>query len=358
MENIKLIIDLGATKSKYNDGDHNLQLSTRKKQMTLTDKLENENVSFNSKQATRLDTDPSSQVDYSNSSVSIVIPVYNEANSLPDLLDELTSILDKLKRPWEILVINDGSTDATLEVLKGRPVRTISHPYNIGNGGAIKTGIRHAVGEIIVTMDGDSQHDPKDIPLLLSPIGPFDMVVGARRNSFYQGIHRAIANKFYNFVASYVSDFKIRDLTSGFRAIKAEILRRYLYLLPNTFSYPTTLTLALIRSGHSLKYQPVRALKRTGKSKIRLLPDGIRFLLIIFKISTLFSPLKVFLPFSWIFFVLGLVNYSYTYYVNQEFTSMSLFMFIGGFLFFLLGLISEQISQLRFDRAEDPHSPS
>ena len=166
------------------------------------------------------------------------------------------------------------------------------------------------------------------------------------------------AKKFYNFVASYVSDFKIRDITYGFRGIKAEILRRYLYLLPNTFSYPTTLTLALIRSGHSLKYQPVRALRRTSKSKSRLLPDGIRFLLIIFKISTLFSPLKVFLPFSWIFFVLGLINYSYTYYVNQEFTSMSLFMFIGGFLFFLLGLISEQIAQLRFDRAEDPHSPS
>ena len=326
--------------------------------MTSTDKLENENASLNPKQATQLDTNSSIQGDYSNSSVSIIIPVYNEANSLPNLLDELTSILDGLKRPWEILVVNDGSTDATLEVLKGRRVRTISHPYNIGNGGAIKTGIRYSVGEIIVTMDGDSQHDPKDIPLLLSPIGPFDMVVGSRSNGFSQGTHRAIANKFYNFIASYVSDFKILDLTSGFRAIKAEILRRYLYLLPNTFSYPTTLTLALIRSGHSLKYQPIKALQRGSKSKIHLLPDGIRFLLIIFKISTLFSPLKVFLPFSWIFFFLGLINYSYTYYVNQEFTSMSLFMFIGGFLFFLLGLISEQISQLRFDRAEDPHSPS
>lgn len=326
--------------------------------MTPTDILVNEPVSLNLKRADQLDTHLSTESDYSSASVSVIVPVYNEANSLPNLLDELTIILGRLKRPWEILIVNDGSTDATLEVLKGRPVRTISHPYNIGNGGAIKTGIRYAVGEIIVTMDGDSQHDPKDIPLLLSPIGPFDMVVGARSNSFSQGTHRGIANKFYNLIASYVSDFKILDLTSGFRAIKARMLRRYLYLLPNTFSYPTTLTLALIRSGHSLKYQPIRALKRGSKSKIRLFPDGIRFLLIIFKISTLFSPLKIFLPFSWMFSALGLINYSYTYYLNQEFTSMSLFLFIGAFLFFLLGLISEQISQLRFDRAEDPHSPS
>ena len=153
--------------------------------------------------------------------------------------------------------------------------------------------------------------------------------------------------------AMWATDFAIKDLTSGFRAVKSAVLKRFTYLLPNTFSYPTTLTLALLRAGYSLRYEPIRSCTRLGKSKIRLLNDGIRFLLIIFKIATLFSPLKIFLPFSWLFFALGLGNYAYTYFTTHRLTNMTVLCFIAGFLFFLLGLISEQIAQLRFDRSED-----
>ncbi len=294
---------------------------------------------------------------YDHASISVVIPAYDEARSLPGLIDDLTTELKRLGRPWEILVIDDGSTDDTVEALQDKDVRIISHPYNIGNGAAIKTGIRQASGEIVVMMDGDGQHNPYDLPRLVSPIGPYDMVVGARVNGFRQNKHRALANRLYSGLASYVTHFRVRDLTSGFRAIKAQVLKRYCYLLPNTFSYPTTLTLSLLRTGHSLKYEPIQTAARLGRSKIRLFSDGLRFLLIIFKIATFFSPLKIFLPFSGLFFALGLANYSYTYYTSHRFTSMSLLMFVAGSLFFLLGLISEQIAQLRLDRTEEPTHP-
>lgn len=291
--------------------------------------------------------------DYDNASVSVIIPVHDEVCSLPGLVDALTILLKSLDRPWEILVINDASTDGTVEALHDKEIRVISHPYNMGNGAAIKTGIRHALGKIVVMMDGDGQHNPHDIPRLISQIGLYDMVVGARSNGFKQHKTRTLANNIYNWLASYITNFRVRDLTSGFRVIKTHILKRYLYLLPNTFSYPTTLTLALLRSGHSLKYEAIETSTRLGRSKIRLFSDGIRFLVIIFKIATLFSPLKIFLPFSWLFFAMGVANYCYTYYMSYQFTSMSLLMFIAGFLFFLLGLISEQIAQLRLDRTEE-----
>ena len=179
------------------------------------------------------------------------------------------------------------------------------------------------------------------------------MVVGARTDGFSHNKHRAIANQCYNLLASYVAHFAIKDLTSGFRAVKSGVLQRFTYLLPNTFSYPTTLTLALLRAGYSLRYEPIASALRTGKSRIKLLSDGIRFLLIIFKIATFFSPLKVFLPFSWLFFALGLGNYAYTYFTAHRLTNMTVLCFVAGFLFFLLGLISEQIAQLRFDRSEE-----
>jgi len=291
--------------------------------------------------------------DYDNASVSVIIPVHDEVCSVPELVDDLTALLKRLDRPWEILVINDGSTDGIVEALYNKGIRVISHPYKMGNGAAIKTGIRHALGKIVVMMDGDGQHNPHDIPRLISQIGFYDMVVGARSNGFRQNKHRVLANIIFNWLASYITNFRVKDLTSGFRVVKTNILKRYLYLLPNTFSYPTTLTLSLLRSGHSLKFEPIQTSTRLGKSKIRLFSDGIRFLVIIFKIATFFSPLKIFLPFSWLFFAMGLANYSYTYYMSYQFTSMSLLMFVAGFLFFLLGLISEQIAQLRLDRTEE-----
>jgi glycosyltransferase involved in cell wall biosynthesis len=282
-----------------------------------------------------------------------VIPAHNESESIAGVLEKAIEVMKSLGRPWEIIVVDDGSSDQTLESINDLPVRIVAHPYNIGNGAAIKTGIRHANGEILVMMDADGQHDPSDIPRLIAAIGPYDMVVGARTNGFSHNHHRAIANQCYNLFASYVAHFAIKDLTSGFRAVKSAVLRRFTYLLPNTFSYPSTLTLALLRAGYSLKYEPVEAEVRRGKSKIRLVRDGVRFLLIIFKIATLFSPLKIFLPFSWLFFALGLGNYAYTYFTQHRLTNMTVVCSVAGFLFFLLGLISEQIAQLRFDRSEE-----
>jgi glycosyltransferase involved in cell wall biosynthesis len=290
---------------------------------------------------------------FENASISLLIPAHNESESIAGLLDRAVEVMKGLGRAWEIIVVDDGSSDNTLESIKDRPVKIIAHPYNIGNGAAIKTGIRHANGEILVMMDADGQHDPNDIPRLIATIGPYDMVVGARTNGFDRNKHRAIANQCYNLLASYVAHFAIKDLTSGFRGIKSDVLKRFTYLLPNTFSYPSTLTLALLRAGYSLRYEPIVAGSRSGKSKIKLVSDGLRFVLIIFKIAIFFSPLKIFLPISWLFFALGLGNYAHTYFTVHRLTNMTVLCFVAGFLFFLLGLISEQIAQLRFDRSED-----
>lgn len=290
--------------------------------------------------------------DYRGASVSVIVPVHNEEDAIVNLIQQIILVLKGLGRPWEVVIVDDGSTDETLKRIESLEVKVIAHPYNIGNGAAIKTGIRHACGEVILMMDGDGQHDPADIARLIEQIGPYDMVVGARSNGS-QNTHRLVANQFYNLFASYVAHFFIRDLTSGFRAIKASVLKRFTYLLPNTFSYPTTITLALLRSGHSLCYEPIVTAERRSKSKIRPMQDGILFLLIIFKIATFFSPLKIFLPFSLLFLAAGASNYAYTYYTTHRLTNMSVLCFIASFLFFLLGLISEQIAQLRFDRSEE-----
>jgi glycosyltransferase involved in cell wall biosynthesis len=229
----------------------------------------------------------------------------------------------------------------------------------MGNGTAIKTGIRHARGDVVVLMDSDGQHNPEDIPRLLAEIPTHGMVVGARTRTSETALYRDLANYIYNLFASYICSFKIEDLTSGFRAIRTPLARQFLYLLPNTFSYPTTLTLAVLRSGHCITYVPIRTVKRVGKSKIKPLKDGPRFLVIMFKIATLFSPLKVFLPVSLLITGLGVFWYLYTNFVGgPKLPPATVIMVISGILFFLMGLISEQIAQLRYDRSEDGYTVS
>lgn len=282
--------------------------------------------------------------------ISIIIPAYNEEEIIGEVVGGIKKIMEG---DYEILVVDDGSVDRTEEVAEKAGARVIKHPYNIGNGAAVKTGIRAAKGEILVTMDGDGQHSPEDIPKLLQDIGKYDMVVGARSKDSETKVHRNFANKIYNLFATYVAGGKIHDLTSGFRAVKTHIAKRFVYLLPNTFSYPSTITLSLIRAGYSVKYEPIRVRSRTGKSKIRLFSDGLRFFLIMFKIATLFSPMKIFLPSSLSLIFLGIGYYFYTFINFNRFTNMSLLLIVSGILFFLLGLISEQIAQLRFDRSEE-----
>ncbi len=254
---------------------------------------------------------------------------------------------------FEIIVVNDGSTDETASVARDSGAIVYSHPYNIGNGAAIKSGIRIASGDILVFMDGDGQHDPKDIEGMLSHLPEYDMVVGARGKEHHASWSRALGNRIYNRFASYVAKFQVEDLTSGFRAIKADLARNLLYLLPNTYSYPTTMTLGVLRSGKSVKYVAIRAeARKRGKSNIKLMRDGVRFFMIILKICALYSPLRIFLPVSAFLFCTGFFYYLYTYAVWGRFTNMSALLFTTSIIVFMMGLVSEQICQMRFERSE------
>ncbi len=287
----------------------------------------------------------------SETKVSIIIPVYNEAG----IIENIVSDIKTLYPAYEIIVMNDGSTDNTAAEAQRAGAKVFSHPYNIGNGAAIKSGIRVATGDILVFMDGDGQHNPEDITKLLEHLSEFDMVVGARSISDQASLGRALGNKLYNWFASYVAKFSITDLTSGFRAVKSRVARNFLYLLPNTYSYPTTLTLGVLRSGMSVKYIPINIRKRrAGKSNIRLVADGVRFFMIITRICTLYSPMRVFLPVSFMIFLLGVANYLYTYVTHSRFTNMSVFLFVASIIIFMMSLISEQITQMRFERRATP----
>jgi len=281
--------------------------------------------------------------------VSIVIPAYNEAHSIGKLVSDIKTTYPG----FEIIVVDDGSSDGTGAVASESGAVVYKHPYNIGNGAAIKSGIRIAGGEIIVFMDADGQHDPGHIKTLIENIPEFDMVVAARPKGDQASWVRGLGNRVYNWLASYVSKFTIQDLTSGFRAVKSDVAHNLLYLLPNTYSYPTTLTLGALRTGRSLKYVQLRSqARKMGKSKIRIVRDGVRFFMIITKICTLYSPLRIFLPASLGIFLTGLGYYLYTFFSAGRFTNMSALLFTTSILIFMLGLISEQISQMRFERSE------
>jgi glycosyltransferase involved in cell wall biosynthesis len=241
--------------------------------------------------------------------VSVIIPAKNEMASIGAVVSAVREQLPDA----EIIVVDDGSDDQTAELARQHGADVHSHPVSLGNGAAVKAGARRARGEILVFLDADGQHDPKDIPRLLGQIeAGFDMAVGARNTGSHANFARLMANGAYNVIASMVTGRAIPDLTSGFRAARARLFRQYLYLLPNGFSYPTTITMAFIRSGYLVDFVDIEAAKREGKSHIRPLRDGIRFLLIIFKISTLYSPLKLFLPTSFLFLAVGLGYYAYT----------------------------------------------
>ena len=288
-----------------------------------------------------------------NPEISVIIPAYQEQETIQSIINRTHQVLSRLDRSYEIIVVNDGSSDATAEYARRAKARVLSHPYNMGNGAAVKTGIRNAQGDIMIMFDADGQHAPEDIPRLLEKLGPYDMVVAARTSDSDTSFHRDIANRIYNSLATYVCGQKIEDLTSGFRALKANVARGFIYLLPNTFSYPTTITLATVRSGRTLTYVPIRSSKRVGKSKINLIKDGTRFLLIILKITTFFSPLKVFMPTSMVIFLLGFFYGLFKVLVlGTRYGPTSAMLMTIAIVVFLMGLVSEQVAQLRFDRSE------
>ena len=284
------------------------------------------------------------------SRLNIILPAKNEAPALAALLPRL-----RAEQPGaEIIVVDDGSTDDTRAICSGNGVECLSSPYSMGNGAAIKRGTRAATGDIFVFMDGDGQHDPADIARLLDQLNRgYDMVVGARDWDSQAGVGRGLANTLYNWLATRMTGHSVLDLTSGFRAVRADKFREFLHLLPNGFSYPTTSTMAFFRSAYPVAYIPIKAAQRVGKSHIKPLRDGVRFLLIIFKIATLYSPLKLFVPTSALFFLLGCANYAWTFIQDGRLTNMSTLMWSAAVIVFLIGLISEQITALTYTKNRD-----
>jgi len=279
--------------------------------------------------------------------LSIVIPAKNEAASIG-------KVVSAAREAWpdaEVIVVNDGSSDDTAAVAETAGATVVTHPESLGNGAAVKAGARAAQGDMIAFMDGDGQHDPKELEGLLKKLDEgYDMAVGARDSGSHANVGRLFANGLYNGVASLLTGRRIPDLTSGFRVARARLFKEFLYLLPNGFSYPTTITMAFLRSGYPVTFEPITAAKRVGKSHIRPIHDGVRFFAIIFKIATLYSPLKIFLPISAVFFVFGVGNYAYTYATSGRFSNMSLLVFSASVIVFLIGLISEQITALTYSK--------
>jgi glycosyltransferase involved in cell wall biosynthesis len=276
---------------------------------------------------------------------SIVIPAYNEAASIGPVVRELAAAA----RWREILVVDDGSTDETSGRAAEAGARVIRHPYNKGNGAAVKTGIRRATGRYVLIMDADGQHQPADAPRLVAHLDQYDLVIGARSGRSHANLVRYLGNRALNVVAGYLAERAIPDLTSGFRAAARDGLLEFLYLLPNGFSTPTTTTLAFIKAGYSVRFEPVEAMRRQGQSKIRLGADGARFLVILFKVITIFSPLRIFLPMSGAAFLLGASYAAWTVATQSHVTNSSVLLILMSVVILLVGLVSEQISALRFE---------
>jgi glycosyltransferase involved in cell wall biosynthesis len=277
------------------------------------------------------------------------MPAKNEAVNLQKLLPLLQATLPGA----ELIVVNDGSTDNTVALCESLGVRVVSHQYSKGNGASIKSGARHASRDTVVFMDGDGQHKPADILRLYAVFCQgYDMVIGARSAATQASVGRLVANTLYNRLSSWMANQTIRDLTSGFRIVNRQKFLKFLYLLPNGFSYPTTITMSFFRAGYSVAYVDIEADKREGKSHINLLKDGMRFFLIIFKIGTLYSPLKIFVPIAAGFFGLGVAYYLYTFFNFHTFTNRSAVLFITAVIVFLIGLVSEQVTTLIYKDSE------
>jgi glycosyltransferase involved in cell wall biosynthesis len=281
------------------------------------------------------------------SDTSVVVPAYGEGPAIADVVSSL-----RTAGPWrEILVVDDGSIDDTGVRAREAGARVIRHPYNKGNGASIKTGIRHASGTWILVLDGDGQHSPADAVRLVSLLGEFDLVIGARSAETQATSTRRWGNTILNRLASYLADRTVPDLTSGFRAARREYLMEFLYLLPNGFSSPTTTTLAFLRAGYNVHFEPIDARPRSGQSKIRLASDGARFFLILLKVITIFSPLRIFVPISVAAFTLGLVYGVWTVVQQSRIPNGAVLLLMFAVVVFLVGLVSEQISALRFESA-------
>ncbi len=285
-----------------------------------------------------------------NPSISIIIPAKNEAEGLKAFLPKLCEHYTHC----EIILVDDGSVDNTAEVAQSCGIKVIRHPYSMGNGAAIKTGARAAKGDIFIFMDGDGQHQSTDIPSLLEQFQKgYDLVVGARSKHHQANTWRWLGNSLYNAIASHLVGQPVLDLTSGFRVVNAKKFKEFIHLIPNGFSCPTTITMAFFRSGYAVSYVPINVKQRIGVSHLRPFADGVKFLLIIYKMTTLYSPLKIFFPFAALHFIVGIGNYAYTYSTQGRFTNMSAVLLSTSIVIFLIGLVAEQITCLMYAQNRD-----
>ena len=280
--------------------------------------------------------------------VSIIIPAYNEAEVIGSVVESIRAVAGD--DDWEILVVDDGSSDETSERASRSGVRVVRHPYNKGNGAAVKTGLREARGEMICLMDADGQHDPQEIPKLLAALQSYDLVIGTRTGRQSGGLLRWLGNFFYNRLASYLTNHAIYDLTSGFRATWRDKMLEFLPLFPNGFSYPVTSTMAFIKAGYNVGFIPITVSKRVGQSKIRVFRDGLKFVLIAMRIIMLFSPMRIFLPISALLFAGGAGYALYTIITEVHITNTTVLLCSMSVVIFLIGLVSEQIALMRFER--------
>ena len=272
-------------------------------------------------------------------SVSVVIPAYNEEDGIAAVVAGVAAA-----GPWrEVVVVDDGSQDRTAERAAQAGARVIRHPYNKGNGAAVKTGIREARGEVVLLMDADGQHDPQEAVRVAAAVGLHDMAIGAR-SAGDQTLVRAAGNAVFTSLASWLTGRPIPDLTSGFRAARRERLLDFVHLLPNGFSYPTTSCLAFLKAGLNVTFVPITAKRRVGTSKIRVVRDGVRFVLIILKIVTLYSPLKVFFPLALASFLLGMAYGAWNVATYGKIPMGSALLIQLAVVVFLFGLLAEQIA--------------
>ena len=277
------------------------------------------------------------------SDITIVIPAYNEEKGIGNVLLNLK----KLVSDYQLLVIDDGSTDNTFEIVKNSGVNVVCHKYNKGYGAALKTGLRNAKTSVVLYIDADGQHNPEDIDRIAEHIDEYDMVVGARTKKSTVSLLRRPGKKILSITANYLSGHQIPDLNSGFRAIKKNKAMEFMHILPNTFSFTTTITLAFLKSGYDVKYVPIQTIDRVGTSKIKPFRDGFRFIMLIVRTITLFDPLKVFLPISIALFTIGMVYGLYTLISALNISDASVIMITASILIFFFGLLADQISSIR-----------
>jgi glycosyltransferase involved in cell wall biosynthesis len=285
-------------------------------------------------------------------SVSIVIPAFNEGEAIGDVIARTRAVCPQA----ELVVVDDFSADDTAARAEAAGARVIRRPYNLGNGAGVKTGIRAATGDVVVIMDGDGQHDPADLPRLLDLIGPYDMVIGSRDRAGQQNTMRWLGNALLNKLGTYLVGIEMRDLTSGYRAMRRHVILDLLHLLPNQFSWPTTSALAFAKAGYHVRFEPVTMRRReTGRSTQKLLPNGVRFLLIVLRIATLFSPLRIFFPIFLLLEALSVAAYFWSVLRGGPWLHLpasTVMFFLGGIVLFFFGLVSEQIASLRFRSPE------